>query len=164
MLNFFRKKNANRNDEEKVFSIFDESTWCYATTKEFAWNGRSLPTNTFIKRKSELEVANFIGGFIKAAYDMDKSKPGILYIGRNRAITFLLEKLFFGISAESLHHDFFEYLRREGKNRNYLLPVSDDIKPIAEIYPKVYSMLKDSGLLESVDETKFDILDHCCPV
>jgi hypothetical protein len=159
MFNFFSKKNERNSPEERSFNIFDVSTWHYATTKEFFWNGRSLPENTFIKNRSELETANFIGGIITAVYGIDEFKPGIIYIGKNSAIIFLLEKTFTGISLETLHYDFFEYLRHAGKNRKQFLSVSDDLKQITETYPKIYSMLKESGLLESEEKPKFDILD-----
>jgi hypothetical protein len=158
MFKFFSKKNKSEEFEEKSFNIFDESTWCYATTKEFFWNGRPLPANTFVKNRAELEIASHIGGIITAVYSIGELKPGIIYTGKNSAITFLLEEIFNGISLETLHIDFFEYLRRAGR-REPFFSASDDIKPITETYPKIYSMLKESGLLELADKSEFDILD-----
>jgi hypothetical protein len=142
----------------KAFDIFDESTWFYATTNKFFWNGISLPDNTFLGGKTELDVTNFIGGYIKVAYESDDLNPGILSIGKNAAIVFLLEKLLQGVPIETLTRDYFEHLRHAGQRKKDFSFVVDDIKPITEIQPKIYAMFKNSSLNKQRECAKFDIL------
>jgi hypothetical protein len=84
-----------KNSGGKLFNILDESTWKLATDNEFTWKGKKINVAQ-IKKGATLLSEKIIVDFFEQVFSGygDELNTKITEIGKDKVVTFMLDKLF----------------------------------------------------------------------